>query len=105
MSDDPNYPVIELEAKLEESKDTVIKLQRVIIQNLEKEVAYLRGLIKVESGTNETDVGSNMIAPSDPPKPRVRTTSEVSVMLERRSYNSANAVKSAEEVTNVGQNS
>ncbi len=105
MSEEPNYKVMELENDLVASKDELIKVQKALIENLQKEIIYLKGLIKPND--DERDVGSNMIAPPnfEPPKPRIRTVSEVSTMLERRSYNAANATKSAEEISNVGQNS
>lgn len=96
---DPNYPIMELEAKLEESKDEVIKLQKVVIEKLQEEVNYLKGLLNWHK--DEKDPGSHMIAPPviTGLKPRVRTTSEVSVLLERRSANAANALKELD--TNV----
>lgn len=101
MSDEPNYPAMELGAKLEESKDEVIKLQKIVIDKLQEEITYLKSLINWRK--DETDVGSHMIAPSviQGLKPRIRTVSEVQVLLERRSSDAANAAKTIEEVENV----
>lgn len=100
MSEDPNYIVMELQNANEGLKDALIKRQNDLIDKLQEEIVYLKSLINWRK--DETDVGSHAIAPPvQGLKPRVRTVSEVQVLLERRSANAANAFKSIEEVKNA----
>ncbi len=94
---EPNYPVIELEAENVRLKDELIDTLKKRVDDLTREVQYLRDLINWKK--DETDQGSHMIAPPViNVKPRYRTVSEVAKALEARSLNAANARLSAEDI-------
>ncbi len=95
--DEPNYPVIEVEAENTRLKDEMITLLKKRVDDLEREVNYLRGIITYH--TEEKDPGSHAIAPPIINlKPRLRTMSEVARKLEARSLNAAVGKVSAEEI-------
>lgn len=97
MSTDPNYKVIELQAENENLKDKLIESLYTRISRLEEEVSYLKGLVSPKD--IERDVGSNMIVPANfKIKPHIRTVSEISTILERKSLNSVELKKSAEDI-------
>ncbi len=96
--EEPNYPVIEVGAENTRLKDEMIELLKKRVNDLEREVGYLQGIINYNK--EERDVGSHAIAPPFViiPKPRLRTMSEVVKKLEQRSLNAAIGKVSAEEV-------
>lgn len=96
----PDYTVLELQAENEKLKMELIDALKVRIQDLEREVEYLKGLITWKQ--DEKDVGSHAIAPPFrfELKPRLRTMTEVAHLLEKRSINAAEAKLSAEDLPN-----
>ena len=92
MSNDPNYPVIELEAKLELTKDKLIKLLEDKIVELELKLADMISKVPVEKF--ELPVEGLVV----PVRPRLRTMTEVGLELERRSLN---AISMKEEPKNA----
>lgn len=80
---DPNYPVIELEAKLELTKDKIIKLLEDKIVELQLQLAAMTQ--KVPVSEFEVPV-EGLVTPIT--RPRIRTMSEAALLLEKRSLNS-----------------
>lgn len=107
MSEEPNYPVIELQAENLRLKDELIDALKKRLDDLEREVQYLHNIINWRNG--ERDVGSNMIGPVGPPlpslKPKIRTVSEIAKILETRSLNAISMAKSAEDINEKPKNS
>jgi hypothetical protein len=100
INKDPNYKVLELQAENENLKDKIIKLQREKIEELEKQLVEFRnrGIIY----TQEKDVGSNMIASTEVPSRKIlRTISEISQELEKRSIFGNNNNNKEKENSNV----
>ena len=97
MSSEPNYPVIELQAENLRLKDELIETLKKRIDDLEREVKYLQGIISYHN--DEKDVGSHAIAPPVLNlKPRLRTMSEVARKLEVRSLHASMGKLSAEDI-------
>lgn len=81
---EPNYKVLELQAENEYLKDK-------IIEKLEAEVSELKTKLKAIEAPlimrEEKDVGSHMISSGIQTRPRIRTVSDLSNLLEQRSLN------------------
>lgn len=96
MSEEPNYKVIELEAKNESLKDELIQALKSQVEDLKKEVQYWK---EYKFEEPEKDAGSHMIAPKNfRPKPIIKTVSELSTLLERKSLKLVDLPVSAEEI-------
>lgn len=97
--EEPNYPVIELQADNLKLRDELIETLKKRVDDLEREIGYLRGALAHKFDEDERDVGSHMIVPPTLNlKPRLRTMSEVARALENRSLNAATGKLSAEDV-------
>ena len=77
---EPNYKVLELQAENDNLKDEIIKMLKFEVYRLEKELTVFKN-----QEVPERDVSSNMIAPVEPPRKILRTMSEISTELEKRS--------------------
>lgn len=91
MSSDPNYPVIELEAKLELTKDKLIKLLEDKIVDLQLQLAAMAQKVPI----TEFELPVEGLITT---RPRLRTMSEVGRELEKRSLN---AISLKEEPKNA----
>jgi uncharacterized protein YehS (DUF1456 family) len=95
----PNYRVIELEAENNKLKDELIIVLRLKVDELERKLEVYNTPIHEP----EINPSSNMVAPSH--RPRIRTVSELSTVLENRSLNATSLKplpkKKEEEVLNA----
>lgn len=100
----PDYKVIELQAENEHLKDKLIEQLEHRVYFLEQELTNTNKLLmdavgKLHPVMTEQDSGSNMIAPPNfVNRPRIRTTSELSALLETQSKKKVELPISAEDL-------